>query len=75
MLLLVPLLWLFLRVERAPVKTRSGGRWWVAALGAMAAAAGIAGLVLQGFLPGSGPGGVAAIPLMLLGAGAMLLQL
>ena len=34
---------------------------------------GIAGLVLQGFLPGSGPGGVAAIPLMLLGGGAMLL--
>jgi phosphoglycerol transferase MdoB-like AlkP superfamily enzyme len=73
MVILLPLLLLFLRIERAEVKQRPGGRSWVAALGALAAAAGIAGLVLQGFLPGSGPGGVAAIPLMLLGGGAMLL--
>ncbi len=73
MVLLLPLLYLFLRVERMPVQPRPGGRSWVAVLGALAAAAGITGLVLQGFLPGSGPGGVAAIPLMLLGGGAMLL--
>jgi len=73
MLLLAPLLLLFLRVERAPPKPRAGGSTVVAAIGAIATGAGLSGLVLQGFLPGSGPGGVAAIPLMLLGAGAMLL--
>jgi len=46
---------------------------WVVVLGAIATSAGLVGLVAQGFLPGSGPGGIAVIPLALLGAGAMLL--
>lgn len=72
-LILAPLLVVFIRFERAPPKPRAGGRAWVALIGAMAVAAGLVGLVTQGFLPGSGPGGVAAIPLMLFGGGAMLL--
>ncbi len=73
MIVLAPLLLLFLRIERAPPKARAGGSTWVAILGVLATGAGLVGLVVQGFLPGSGPGGVAAIPLLLLGTGAMLL--
>ncbi len=73
MLLLTPLLLLFIRVERVRPRGRVGGTALVALIGALAVAAGLAGLVLQGFLPGSGPGGVAAIPLIMLGTGAMLL--
>ncbi len=73
MLALTPLLFLFIRVERAPPRARVGGSGVVAVAGAVATGAGLVGLVIQGFLPGSGPGGVAAIPLMLLGGGAMLL--
>ncbi len=71
--ILAPLLVIFLRVERAPPTARAGGSTAVALIGALATGAGLVGLVLQGFLPGSGPGGVAAIPLMLLGTGGMLL--
>ncbi len=73
MLTLVPLLALFLRVERTAAAADAGGSGVVAFIGAILTAAGLSGLVLQGFLPGSGPGGIAAMPLMLLGAGAMLL--
>ncbi len=72
-LILAPLLIVFIRVERAPPKQRAGGSTWVAVAGAAATGAGLVGLVVQGFLPGSGPGGIAAIPLILFGGGAMLL--